>query len=105
MINGQPQQYVWHVVLSKIIDGKVIPSPNNPIRSGLFLCTCYIKHDGRAARFLDIKQYDIMKREWHDIDRPDHITGAVLAWTDIQMCDYNHFDYVLGAILEPGTLK
>lgn len=105
MYNEQPQQYVWHIVPNRIINGKVITSPNNPIRSGLYLCTCYIKREGRADRFLEIKQYDLLKGEWHDVNNPDNITGTVLAWTEIKTCDYDYFDYILGTILEPGTLK
>lgn len=105
MYNEQPKQYIWHIVPSRLINGKIVPSPNNPRRSGLYLCTCYIKHEGKAARFLEIKQYDLLKGEWHDPGNSGHLTGAVLAWTEIETCDYRYFDYVLGAILEPGTLK
>lgn len=97
--------FEWHVTTNNIRNGMLIPSDNNPKCSGNYICTCVTKSEGLAYKFVTVKRYNAAKRKWYDINSDAPSFDAVLAWAYIQPCAYNNFDYVLGTVVEKGSIK
>lgn len=90
---------IWNVVLS-YLDGDIIkPDKNlNPTHSGEYLCTCLSKvpYEDKYIRYLRVMEYDEENNYWHDIGKKHAVSHNVLAWTDIDLCEFSDFSYICG---------
>ncbi len=93
-------EYKWNVILNTIKDDKIIQSSNNPPKSGFYLCTCIRFYGGKErSRYLTMMEYDKNKNCWHDIRHESSLSHNILAWTNIDVCDFMDYTYRCGGIL------
>jgi len=78
----------WKVLYRESKDGKVLPSKNNPKKSGQYLCTCVAE---KGFRYLRVLAFDFGKQFWHDVGNEFYCSHTILAWADVDMCDATDF--------------
>lgn len=92
----------WNIILNSLDKNKIIPSENNPISSGQYLCTCVAKSGELIHRYLCIMEYNADKNYWHDVGNPNGISHIILAWKKQDMCTFDDFEYKAGVLLKKG---
>ena len=89
----------WHIIYVSVDkNNKIKPSIYNPKKSGVYLCTCIVKSGESELRYLQPMQYDSDKKYWHDVGRPHSMSHTILAWTSVDICNSNDFEYKCGYI-------
>lgn len=97
----------WNVILCSLsINNRIIPSNNQPLFSGEYLCTCvrsWVDDNGvkQIHRYLRMMAYNKEKNLWHDIGNSSGISHNILAWASgIDACDFRDFDLFCGVPFE-----
>lgn len=90
----------WRVIYSELDGNTIMPSKNNPKKSGIYLCTCIIKNTVKEHRYLWMMEYNADKKYWHDVGKENAISHTILAWTDVDMCLANDFELSHGYIMK-----
>lgn len=95
----------WNVILNFLDGYKIVPSQNNPKKSGQYLCTCIKQCDEKEHRYLRIMEYNADGNYWHDIDNRHAISHTILAWKEEDVCTFDEFENLGGTLFEKDTCK
>jgi len=93
---------MWNIILSKESENVIYKNiTNQPKESGIYLCTCVRKIDGKLYRYLRTMEYHKKDNHWTDIGSNSGCSHNILAWTDeIKPCEVDNFEYIVGELVE-----
>lgn len=76
----------WNVVQLRIPDHGWLYIPNEPEQTGTYLCICISALHDTEVRYLQIMEYDMKRKYWHDPGKEHNNNHRVVAWKEQDFC-------------------